>query len=464
MHTGRLLIAMLLSIAAGTATSPALADDSSPALYTYVVRANPITLRDGKFGPFAALQQRIKDLLMPVDPALSNALVPDGQFGARSGKALRRLMDLPDYAQFRPADGQPIRITTGLWQKLFPGSPIPSREQRTMTLILTYEATEFDKPAAWNFCQNPLPGPDKKKEARRPICRTNDDSILTWGPRGATMTGGSEIQTVLLAIQKSAPGLLLSTFGTELPSVQRALALSKVPPAEPKKGKVRTLNQVSDLELFMCSIWLDPVRAANLSLAFAHLGSAQEARSVYDGVYASAEFDGGKVRAFYGLYKALGLTPSEIDHAFFLDRATHTSGVTSGVQGIDSNTAGAIKERADQMAIILGSPPYANWKVRRAISSLIVPGRQRDDRNGRDVAFFVDAAGQDGLTATERTNWLHRSGLAASMVGLSDERPMPLPYTPDSTSWTTRLVPPQSLTASERASHCPRWVIERQAL
>ncbi|MFO6430285.1 hypothetical protein ACLBKT_09400 [Erythrobacter sp. W302b] len=460
---GRKLV-LLLSIPFATLATSATADDPSPTLYVYVTRAKPVVLRDGGFGPIAALQLRMKELLRPIDPGISDALIADGQFGPKSGHALQRLLATAEYSAFAPRKGQPLRISEALWRKLMPGVAPPSREERSMTLILTYEATEFNKIASWNFCQNPKLGTDGKKVTRRPECRTNDDSLLTWGPRGATMMGGSEIQAVIIELRQRAPHLLHSAFGVEYAALDRSLALSKSPSIEPEKGKVRTLANVSDLELYMCSIWLDPARASTWSQAFAQLGSSAMVRSVYNEIYASAGFDGSKVRGFYTLYEKLGVAPSEIDHAFFLDRATHTSGVTSDISGVSANSVGAALRRAEQIMAKLGSPPYANWQVRQAISQILIPTRQRADRNGRDVAFFVDALGEDGLTATERANWRERFALSASMFGLSDDRPMPRSFVPDPTSWKTRLVPSQSLTPDERQTLCPQWVIERTVI
>jgi hypothetical protein len=153
-------LGLFISIAGAAFARPALAEDNSPTLYTYVMRAKPMVLRDGEFGPIAALQLRVKELLLPIDAAASKALIADGQFGPTSGQALLRLLATPENSEFAPKEGQPIRISEALWERLLPGTAPPSREERMMTLILTYEATEFNKIAAWNFCQNPLPGAD----------------------------------------------------------------------------------------------------------------------------------------------------------------------------------------------------------------------------------------------------------------------------------------------------------------
>lgn len=447
-------------------SSHVAAKDTSPTLYLYPERTDrPLILRDGRFGPIASLQTKLRNLLISTDPVLANKLVSDGQFGPTSARALRAVLVQADYAEFAPEPGQPLRISVGLWQKLLGSQPSPGPEDRAMTLVLTYEATEFDKPASWNFCQNPLAGSDGKKVARRAPCRTNDDSILTWGPRGATMTGGSEIRAILNALEKRYPGLVAANFMGEYSTLQRVLRLSAIPPKELKHGQtVRGAENVSDLELFTCAIWINPARASFWSNALAKLGALATVQTTYNDLYASRSFDGAKMSAFYRLYNKLDVRPSEIDHAFFLDRSTHTSGVFLPGGSSGPNTDVTLTAVAAHVRAMLGNGPWENWQVRRALSRFMVPGKQVDDRNGRDVAFFVDGVGEAGLTQSERTNWHKRMALAASFAGLSDKQIMSIPSVVSNGNWNARQVPFDSLTAAERADLCPVWVIERTRL
>lgn len=461
----RAIVRTAMVAALTCAAAPAIASDETATLYVFVERTvNPVALRDGRFGPIATIQARLKELITPVDPALASQLVPDGIFGTTSARALRLVLTRPDFANYALSPGKPLRISVGLWQKLLANRPMPNPEARAMTLVLTYEATEFDKPAAWNFCQNPMAGADGKKVTRRAPCRTNDDSILTWGPRGATLAGGSEIRATLIALEQRNPGIVSASFGSEYPALQRALGLSATPPM--KRGGGRTLRareNVSDLELFSCSIWLNSSRATQWSNAFAQLGSLQMVQSTYNELYTSTDFDGAKVAAFYRLYALLGIQASEIDHAFFLDRATHTSGVFVPGGTSPPNTGTTIDAAAKLIRSDVGTGQLANWKIRRAISRAMPPKRQVEDRNGRDVAYFVDGAGEAALTPGERANWKNRFALAASFAGLSDERSMPK-FVPPKGSWETRQPATGALTASERGSFCEPWVVERTSL
>jgi len=59
--------------------------------------------------------------------------------------------------------------------------------------------------------------------------------------------------------------------------------------------------------------------------------------------------------------------------------------------------------------------------VRQAIALNVRPGAQRADRLGRDVAFYIDGAG-NALGQEERDAWAARGRLRAPDVGLSDAR------------------------------------------
>ena len=76
----------------------------------------------------------------------------------------------------------------------------------------------------------------------------------------------------------------------------------------------------------MCALWIDPARRQIWDNALVELGHSRMVRETYAKIYALDEFDGGKLLAFLALWKELGLTPSEVDYAFFLDRATHLGG------------------------------------------------------------------------------------------------------------------------------------------
>jgi len=435
------------------AAAPAVAQTGSDPLYVYEVRPERVlNLRDGVFGPVAKLQGRIKEILAPVDPALSDVMKVDGEFGPTTAKAVARVQQSAGFEAFAAdSSAREVRITAAFWQKLFPDQPLPPVHDRAMTLVLTYEATLFGAPSAWNFCQNPVQGGGGR---RQPPCRTNDDSMITWGPRGATFGGGREVQAVVIEAERRNPAVVREAFGMEYDALRRSLALSSKAPTAAADGAARTIENVSDSELYLCSIWIDPARSAAWASAFGRLGRDATVQDVYQDIYASSGFDGGKINDFFSLYRGLGVTPSEIDYAFFVDRATHTSGVSQF--GATAQVAARI--RADMAGI--ASP--TNWQYRRAIARVMPTVQQRDDRNGRDMAFVVDGAGIDGLTDPERENWTKRFALRASMSGLSDQRTFT--FKPDWATYATSIAG-NALTPAERASGlCPDWVIGRTKL
>jgi hypothetical protein len=257
---------------------------------------------------------------------------------------------------------------------------------------------------------------------------------------------------VLIALEQSNPALVSGAFGTEYPVLQKALSLSSnTPPGAAATGVSRQLSAVSDLELFLCPIWLDPRRAAAWANSFARLGTFKETQRIYNHLYRSSDFDGGKMRSFYQLYARLGVPPSQVDFAFFTDRATHTGGI------------GHVQIAASKVRSKLGAGPWQNWQVRRVIAQVFPAGTQTTDRLGRDVAFFVGSVGVEGLTGEELAAWRQRSnGISAVTFGLDDNRPAPV-LNIDETSWPTLLTLGVSLTSSERERlGCPSWVVNRE--
>ncbi len=188
----------------------------------------------------------------------------------------------------------------------------------------------------------------------------------------------------------------------------------------------------------MWGLGLDPRRQAWRD-GFERLGEYADVRDTYDAVYRSQTFDGGKIATFDRAYRARGLTPSEVDYAFFKDRAAHTSDSYAPIAAAIANEASAGVE---------------HWRVRRAIALAVRPARQRADRLGRDVAFYVDGLGVPNLTPEELSAWALRGRRQASDVGLSDNDA--------STAGAAEppidesIAHPASLTPDERAPVRPR--------
>jgi len=444
----RIRAAWLVFFSVIAVSTSAVAADTSALLYRIPPpgAAQRPMWNDGHFGPIAAFQGALRARLAAAGVPTQDLPGVDGVYGPGTHLGIERLLGLPGFTDLAPAPGQNAGITAAIWARLLPAVTPPDVNQRIDTLILTYEATPFDSPAEWNFCQS-MPAATRRTGSP---CRSNDPkSYLTWGPRGATAGGGREIQGVLIAADRQDTNLIDAAFGQEAASVRRFLRLAER----------RTSPPILDTERFLCAVWLDSGRADRWARGFAAIGAQPEVRRLYFELYRSPDFDGGKLAAFRRLYQALGRQPTEIDLAFFVDRATHTGGVF--VAGADTNSPQAIAQVAARVRARLPNPAAVPaWQVRRALSTILATQNQAADRNGRDVVFFVDGAGIGQLTAAERANWQHRGPRFAADLGLSDERPAPAPAV-GTAQFPTRATPGDTLSAVEAAQCPPRilnWV------
>jgi hypothetical protein len=69
--------------------------------------------------------------------------------------------------------------------------------------------------------------------------------------------------------------------------------------------------------------------------------------------------------------------------------------------------------------------------ARRAFAAVFPTANQTQDRLGRDVAFFIDYFGENGLADAEKEAWTRRGRLRASDAGLlEDIAAPPLPTVP----------------------------------
>ena len=352
------------------------------------------SLFDGKFGKLAEAQAAIGAALVRCG---KTSITVDGQFGNGTAQAVKTLVACPEIRPHIPLDSsaQQGAITNSLWKALLPNSPVPSVEERSQTLVLTYEATDYDS-LEWNFCQNkPLWSP---QNATMP-CFTNDPrSYITWGPRGATAGHGKEVQWILWRVDQHDASIVDTAFGPDAATLRKFISLTD-----------------SSARLLLCSIYADEQRRNSWTRAFQKFGQSAFVRSMYDLHYLSHASDGAKMQTFYRLYEKLGMRPTEVDYAFFLDRATHSS-PPSNLDSAASKIQGWLEEKH-----VTRTPN----NVRRAIAAKFPTASQTKDRLGRDVAFFIDVVGETGLTHEERQAWMNRGQLSVANAGLSDEREAP---------------------------------------
>lgn len=387
-HSPLAAIGCLAAIAGGIWPLSASAQ-SDPILYEY---DGLVVLFDGLFGPVKAVQEAARKALNACGSSVT--IAPDGMFGGETRTGLQQLAKCPGFEDLGPAARQGS-LTEAYWRKLVATDP-PTVDMRARTIMLTFENTDYVR-AEWNFCQNrPFYEPPAN-----PRCYSNDgSSYLTWGPNGATSGHGSEIQAILGVIERDHPDLLKKAFLDEAIAVQRM-------------GRLRNDDSKTSpsLEVYLCGIWANPKRRAAWKQGFSRFGEEPTVREAYDLAYRSSSFDGGKIAGYQAAYEAFGLAPTEVDHAFFKDRAAHMS-------FNDASVRAAIKEA-------LAGPNVTPSAVRRALSLKVRPPNQRKDRLGRDVAFYVDSIGAAGLSAEESAAWIERGRRHAAIAGLSDTRAAP---------------------------------------
>jgi len=364
---------------------------SDPVLYSLLKKP----LFDGKFGKLAEVQAAISAALVRCGKA---PIAVDGFFGNGTFEAVKTLVACPEVRPHIPP-GSPAQhgaITQSVWKAVLPKSTMPSVEQRAQTLVLTYEATDYDR-LEWNFCQNkPFWSPQNPTMP----CFTNDPkSYITWGPRGATAGHGKEVQWVIWRVDQQDASIVDKVFATEASVLRKLISLND-----------------SSARLLLCSIYADESSRGSWTRAFEELGKSALVRSMYDLHYLSRASDGAKMATFYRLYDKLAVKPTEVDYAFFLDRATHSS-PPSDLDNAVREIQGWLKEKS-----VTRTPS----NVRRAVAAKFPTANQRQDRLGRDVAFFIDAVSESALTQEERQAWTKRGQLSAANVGLSDERAAPV--------------------------------------
>ncbi len=423
-----------------------------------IIDATRHGVRGGRYSFVARFQTRLQDLLDrcgdPGPRIVQHGRQATGLFGQLTRRGLKRALACPPLdtipADDRARDGI---LTRAVWDAIMNGAPPPSVQERAAALILTFEDTGFGDLPEWNFCQDsqlPPDGPAKVAAGRMGcVNRTDPCSLLTWGPRGATAGSGREIQLILWLAAQRAPDAVRRAFGSEFHHLPRFWRL--------KGGGPRSCSGDSDLELFMCAVWVDPVRKKIWEQALASLGRQEVVRRSYGEVYSAPQMDGWKMKEYYALWKRLGVAPSEIDYAFFLDRITHYGGPSpDGAPHLSETTLrGCIR---DEMTAAF----TPNGAARRCLARFRPHERQPVQRLARDVAFYLDAYRDNTLTELELSAWdEHIPVTAEHSVGLSDDRPAPA-----LASSALDIMAPgwprpdsRSVTAAERGA-CPAAVLK----
>jgi len=449
LHSLRIPVAMLL-MACPPSPSAAAQSEKDP----LILNPSRYEILSGRYSVFSKFQANLQRVLTECgkgEPAVvAEGNDPDGRIKATMQQAVLRALDC-DALRAVPADS-PARkgqITESVWRAVMGDAPIPSVDDRANALVLSFEATDFGDGPEWNLCQDgqrDRNGQSNGKPADS-LCYNASDpcSFVTWGPRGATAGSGRELQWILWIIWKRDPALMRRAFGSEFANVQRFFHLEGN-----SKGKC---DGPIPVKQFVCAIWLDPARRTIWENALVELGHSEIARNAYSELYALDEFDGSKMRDYFSLWREVGLTPSEIDYAFFLDRATHLGGPPENEDSA-----------AEHLSACMQHEPRSVGKhaaARRCLSRLQPHATQAVYRLGRDVAYFIDAYPEGALSKNEIRAWAEYVPLSATYnFGLSDAVAYRLARPAHKTSLGPDLPRPNSraLTASE-LSACPSGIL-----
>ncbi len=415
-----------------------------------ILHATSQPIRIGTASRFAQfkvqLERRLQQCRSDAASLISDA---PGIFGQGTAQAIREVLNCKDIVGVSgdsPAWGG--ALTVSIWNAIMGPEPPPTLDDRVETLTLSFEGTDFSERPEWNFCQDsPSPRETRAEEAARGgQCYNIADpcSMLTWGPRGATVGQGGEIRWVLWKVWQAEPSLIAEAFGPEIENVRRFLRL-RGPPVDRCTG-------TTPLEHFMCAVWIDPTRRRAWEEGLIELGRSSFVRSAYRQIYAGHDFDGYKLRDYYRLWQKLGIVPSEIDYAFFFDRATHIGGPPLLGEDTIAKLRACIKEQR--------AAKTKNAAARRCLSLQHPHSTQPVDRLGRDVAYYLDGFAGHGLTKRELDTWGRHIPVAASRnFGLSDRRPHPLERILLLSDAKNDPPPQDSSLLSEVERTCPRSIL-----
>ena len=421
-----------------------------------IVDATEFPVRGGRYSFVARFQAALQSALDSCGQGMPRVVAegrkPSGTFDEATIRGLVRASACPPLASLErpPTDGI---LTRNVWSALMPGAVAPSVDERVSALVLSFEATDFGDAPEWNFCQDSKLPPggsvdDIVSGARACVNRSDPCSLLTWGPRGATAGAGRELQWILWLTMVRNERLVANAFGSEYAAMRRFLHL--------KGGGLRACDGTSALEHFVCAIWVDPARRRTWDEALRRLGHSSEAQAAYAEIYASSEFDGSVLRGYFDLWEKLGLQPTEVDYAFFIDRTTHLGGPDDGSEASKPGELKACIEAENSKGAFT-----ANGAARRCLSRQVPHPRQPTDRLARDVAFYIDAYPDGALSKPEIDAWSHFVPLAAQhRLGLSDHQHV----RPRAHPSIQQLGPPPPLPRTEalepgEAEACPTAVL-----
>ncbi|GAN00467.1 hypothetical protein U91I_04133 [alpha proteobacterium U9-1i] len=398
--------ALFLACALLAAPTPYAAAQTSEPVALFSFEA-PLRLSRWR-GPPSDLQTRLNTALAACGQTQIRVDYFPGPTG--TGAALGRLRACDGF-QIAGEEGR-RDLTEALYARLWPNTPAPSISERALVLTLSFENTDYHQ-FLWNVGQAADP-----------------HAWGTWGPFGATLGAGGEVQSIVAAIEAASPGAIASAFeagatDTSLPDPRTSWR------AEYCAAEAREAPEISGAALLLSLA--RPLNAQDRERlkdefcsdahfriwygAFRVLAARPEVVAAYDTHYAAQNRAGAaRLAALYNTRRERSgsntWVPTEIDWAFFLDRATQfTTNLNAAVDALDALPSDA-------------NPAQRRQAIARA--SLPVLASHRRLRLGRDVAFYVDGA---ELNEEESDAWRYYGARRAGQVGLSDlRRPAASPF------------------------------------
>lgn len=351
-------------------------------------------IQDSKWGMVGALQEAINAWAPRCGLA---PIARDGFFGKATAAAAQAV------AACRGARSELSgpHLTVETWQAVT-GAPPPGALERARILARSMEGTDYDE-LEWNVCTS---------------WAGDRGSVLTWGPYGKTLGWGGEILAVLRRVD---PSLVADAFVQE-----NAQGLDELLALKTKRELgVESQHAYPGARALMQRICKRPGQMSAWRKAFARLGAHQEVRDAYEEVaWGDSAWFRYVVERLTRAWREAGLEPSEVDHAFFVDRSIH--------MGWGANRFAAVEAA---LAAAKASDPerFGNARGRLAVAAAVTPKARPEDRAARDAIFLIDAEEElaplmgaaQGWPADWRAMWAQRAGISAADLGLSDDRPAP---------------------------------------
>ncbi|MEW6021333.1 MAG: hypothetical protein AB1807_04240 [Pseudomonadota bacterium] len=366
-----------------------------------------VLIRDSKFGPVQAFQVRLVDAAATCGFSIDVLdKFADGRAGRKTAELIKKISRCQSFSSKIGPDDPAYQgfISIAFWAAVAPDVAVPTAIKRAAIMSGANEGTDYTD-VEFNV-------------------GTKDPGIITWGPQGATAGQAFQVQRILRKIDKQLPDMIDTAFASEASAVRNFMVTSNVTTATTLITAVVSASTRKNL-------WIR---------GFMSIGQSATVRAIYDAEMAGKNTAGVNeaIANFFRSYWSNCWLPTEVDAAFFLDRAVQITVYQSMTNAAVTNVAFAQKKLGRQ---------FSPAERRRAIAANF-QGKNMDyvgDRLARDVAFYIDGLGAKALTnetllalrmsrtapptqlKDEVAKWQHRTGTSALDYGLIDARMAAVP-------------------------------------